>query len=154
MSSEQSNWKGENQKKCVLRLIYLARIDLTTSVRLVGLHLNNNFVISNPSRTVLSVIADIILTIRWLLNSKCELIFVVPRPNRECKMKSNHLSLDVDLKFLSCCKGVILDLLLRYAFEVPADLLVGVWHPHALLRVIGLLLLGIFDMVLHLQLRT
>ena len=69
-------------------------------------------------------------------------------------MKSNHLSLDVDLKFLSCCEGVILDLLLRYAFEVPADLLVGVWHPHALLRVIGLLLLGIFDMVLHLQLRT
>ena len=58
MSSEQSNWKGENQKKFVLQLIYLARIDLTTSVRLVGLHLNNNFVISNPSRTVLSVIAD------------------------------------------------------------------------------------------------
>ena len=49
-----------------------------------------------------------------------------------------HLSIDVDLKFLACCEGVILDLLLRYAFEVPADLLVSVGHPHALLRVVGL----------------
>ena len=62
-----------------------------------------------------------------------------------------HLSLDVDLKLLACCEGVILDLLLRDAFEVPPDLLVGVGHPHALLRVIGLLLLCLSDVFLHLQ---
>ena len=58
MSSEQSNWQGENKNKYVLRLNHLARVNLTTGVCLVGLHLNKNCIISNPSRPVMSVIVD------------------------------------------------------------------------------------------------
>ena len=53
-----------------------------------------------------------------------------PDKIEECKMRSNHLSTDVDYKFLPCCEGVILDLLLRDALEVATDVLVCVGDPH------------------------
>ena len=64
------------------------------------------------------------------------------------------LAVDVDGKLLSGGEGVILDLLLRDALEVAANILVRVGHPTALLWVVGLLLLGLPDVVLHLQLET
>ena len=62
------------------------------------------------------------------------------------------LAVDVDGKLLSGGEGVILDLLLRDALKVATNVLVRVGHPTALLWVVGLLLLGLPDVVLHLQL--
>merc|ERR1719356_426666 len=61
------------------------------------------------------------------------------------------LAVDVDGKLLSGGEGVILDLLLRDALKVAANILIRVGHPTALLWVVGLLLLGLPDVVLHLQ---
>ena len=72
---------------------------------------------------------------------------------QKCKIRSNYLSIDVDGQFLPCGEGIILDLLLRDALKVAADILGRVGNPHALLGVIGLLLLGLPDVVLHLQLK-
>ena len=62
------------------------------------------------------------------------------------------LAVDVDGKLLSGGEGVILDLLLRDALKVATNVLVGVGNPARLLRVVGLLFLGLPDVVLHLQL--
>ena len=71
---------------------------------------------------------------------------------QKCKIRSNYLSIDVDGQFLPCGEGIILDLLLRDALKVATNVLVRVGHPTALLWVVGLLLLGLPDVVLHLQL--
>ena len=73
--------------------------------------------------------------------------------HQKYKILSNYLAIDIDWQFLPCGECIVLDLLLRDALKVAADILRRVGNPHALLRIIRLLLLGLPDVVLHLQLK-